>query len=44
MLCLGFVNEMVEQFPNGAVIELARQRLAEFFNDVDKLNNLWSLE
>lgn len=44
MLCLGFVNEMVEQFPNDAVIELARQRLAEFFNDVDKLNNLWSLE
>jgi len=44
MLCLGFVNEMVEQFPNEAVIELARSRLVEFFNDVDQLKNLWSLE
>ena len=44
MLCLGFVNEMVEQFPNEAVIDLARQRLSEFFNDVDKLNHLWTLE
>lgn len=44
MLCLGFVNEMVEQFPNEAVIELIRERLGAFFNDVDQLNHLWSLE
>jgi len=43
MLCLGFVNEMVEQFPNEAVVDLARERLSEFFNDVDKLNHLWTL-
>jgi Fe-S cluster assembly protein SufD len=44
MLCLGFVNEMVEQFPNEAVQTLIRQRLSVFFNDVNQLNDLWSLE
>ena len=44
MLCLGFVNEMVELFPNQQVQQLITERLAKFFNDVDKLKSLWSLE
>lgn len=44
MLCLGFVNEMVELFPNQQVQSVITERLARFFNDVDKLKSLWSLE
>lgn len=44
MLCLGFINEMVELFPNQQVQRLITERLAGFFNDVDKLKSLWSLE
>ncbi|MGB3620364.1 MAG: Fe-S cluster assembly protein SufD [Ketobacter sp.] len=44
MLCLGFVNEMVDLFPNEQVRSVITERLAGFFNDVDKLNSLWSME
>lgn len=44
MLCLGFVNEMVEHFPNEQVQSLITERLAAFFNDVDQLQSLWSME
>ncbi|MAR91554.1 MAG: Fe-S cluster assembly protein SufD [Pseudomonadales bacterium] len=44
MLCLGFVNEMVAQFPTESVRTLGRARLMEFFNDVEQLKDLWSLE
>lgn len=44
MLCLGFVNEMVELFPNPAMRSFITENLGRFFNDVDKLKSLWSLE
>lgn len=43
MLCLGFVNEKVEQIPSAPVQALAQEKLGRFFNDVDKLKALWSL-
>lgn len=43
MLCLGFVNEKVEQIPSAAIQALVADRLAGFFNDVDKLKSLWGL-
>lgn len=43
MLCLGFVNEKVEQIPSEAMQLLAQHKLGQFFNDVEKLKTLWSL-
>lgn len=43
MLCLGFVNEKVEQIPSPAIQQLVADRLAAFFNDVDKLKSLWGM-
>lgn len=43
MLCLGFVNEKVEQIPSEPMQLLAQHKLGQFFNDVDKLKTLWSL-
>ena len=43
MLCLGFVNEKVSQIPSAEIQALVADRLATFFNDVDKLKNLWTL-
>lgn len=43
ILCLGFVNEMIELFPNDEVKALATLKLAAFFNDVDNLKDLWSM-
>ncbi len=43
MLCLGFVNEKVEQIPGEALQALAQHKLGQFFNDVEKLKTLWSL-
>lgn len=43
MLCLGFVNEKVEQIPSPAIQALVGDRLAAFFNDVDKFKSLWGL-
>ncbi len=44
MLCMGFVNEMVRRFPNENVQRLIADRLARYFNDVDQLHALWSME
>lgn len=43
MLCLGFVNEKVEQIPHPAIRALVTDRLAAFFNDVDQLKALWGV-
>src|SRR3990167_5923736 len=43
MLCLGFVNEKVEQIPSAPMQALAQHKLGQFFNDVEKLKTLWSL-
>lgn len=43
MLCLGFVNEKVERIPDPPIQSLVADRLATFFNDVDKLKSLWGL-
>lgn len=43
MLCLGFVNEKVAQIPEPAIQALVADRLAAFFNDVDKLKTLWGI-
>ncbi len=43
MLCFGFINERIEQIPIEPVRHYVTQRLASFFNDVDKLKALWTL-
>lgn len=43
MLCLGFVNEKVAQIPCPEIQQLVADRLAAFFNDVDKLKSLWGM-
>lgn len=43
MLCLGFVNEKVGQIPDPEIQQLVADRLAAFFNDVDKIKSLWGM-
>ena len=43
MLCFGFINAMVDELPLAAVQNYVADRLAVFFNDVDKLPALWGL-
>ncbi|MCG8313123.1 MAG: Fe-S cluster assembly protein SufD [Pseudomonadales bacterium] len=43
MLCFGFINAMVDELPLAAVKDYVADRLAVFFNDVDKLPALWGL-